>query len=88
MNNVKDPVTGVERPPTKGEYRVGITFNPSGSEIVNKLKRLAADLIDAVEEIPLPADGMVRSEAGRLKSIAQTEIETAAMYAVKAATKN
>lgn len=79
---------------TKGEYRVGITFNPSGDDTVGKIKRAAADLIDLIESIPFPeyaadeeVNGTHINEIGRLKSLAQTEIESAAMWAVKAATK-
>jgi hypothetical protein len=46
---------------TKGEYRVGINFNPSNDDRVAKISRL--------------------------KALAQTDIESAAMWAVKAATK-
>lgn len=67
---------------TTGEYRVGITFNPGGHEMVNKIKRAAADLIDLVDTI----DGSY-AEVARLKAIAMTHIEDAAMWAVKAATK-
>ena len=72
---------------TKGEYRVGITFNPSASSVVDEIKRKAADLIDLIESIPSDRDSERGNEAGRLKALAQTEIETAAMWAVKAATK-
>lgn len=78
-------------PQSKGEMRVGIAFNPSGNETVNQLKRLAADFIDAIERIPgLPPSndaGGINAEIGRCKALAQTEIESAAMWAVKAATK-
>ena len=67
---------------TKGEYRVGITFNPSNDDQVARIKRAAADLIDLIEEID-PAF----AEVGRLKALAQTHVEDAAMWAVKAATK-
>jgi hypothetical protein len=36
---------------TTGEYRVGISFNPGGNPMVDKIKRAAADLIDLVETI-------------------------------------
>lgn len=72
---------------TKGEYRVGTTFNPSNSGIVDEIKRKAADLIDLIEEIPSDRESERGNEAGRLKALAQTEIESAAMWAVKAATK-
>lgn len=77
---------------TKGEYRVGISFNPSASGLVNDIKRKAADLIDLIEDIAVPpaqADGdvMRSAEVARLKALAQTAVEDAAMWGVKAATK-
>jgi hypothetical protein len=77
---------------TKGEYRVGIAFNPSGDDMVGKIKRAAADLIDLIETIEVPKfggeyDDIRTIEVVRLKALAQTDIETAAMHAVKAATK-
>jgi len=74
---------------TRGEYRVGINFNPSADDMVGKIKRAAADLIDLIESIeehPAQLD-MRHSEIRRLKALAQTHIEDAAMWAVKAATK-
>ena len=74
---------------TKGEYRVGINFNPSNDDMVAKIKRAAADLIDlidSIEEHPAQLDTRF-SEIKRLKALAQTDIESAAMWAVKAATK-
>lgn len=68
---------------TKGEYRVVNTFNPSDSSMVVRIKRAAADLIDLIETIEAPAP----SDIPRLKALAQTEVESAAMWAVKAATK-
>jgi hypothetical protein len=78
---------------TKGEYRVGVTFNPSQSSIVDDIKAKAAELIDLIENIPASnRDDNGSSEAraaevGRLKALAQTKIEEAAMWGVKAATK-
>lgn len=80
---------------TKGEYRVGITFNPSGDNLVKQIKRQAADLIDMIEKIPNrisdqhggETDDVRAAERSRLKALAQTAIEEAAMWAVKAATK-
>ena len=70
---------------TKGEYRVGITFNPSNDDMVGKIKRAAADLIDLIEGIR-PSTG-ADEETARLKALAMTAIEDGAMWAVKAATK-
>lgn len=69
--------------PTEGEYRVGKAFNPSGSSAVDDIKSAAAALIDKLA--PISAD---RDHPGaRCASIAMTEIESAAMWAVKAVTK-
>lgn len=68
--------------PTLGEYRVGITFNPGGNPVVDTIKAKTAELIDYIE---LLKNG--DSEKGRLASLAQTHLEDAAMWAVKAATK-
>jgi len=77
---------------TKGEYRVGIAFNPSNLGIVDHIKRAAADFIDLIETIEVlqvqdEASGLRAVEMGRLKALAQTSVEEAAMWAVKAATK-
>lgn len=72
---------------TKGEYRVGISFNPSQDDAVSRIKRAAADLIDMIDSIPSDRDSERGNEAGRLKALAQTSIEDGAMWAVKAATK-
>ena len=63
---------------TKGEYRVGVSFNPGGLPEVDIIKSMAATLIDFI----LEADG-----DDRCKAIACTEIESAAMWAVKSITK-
>ena len=82
---------------SKGEYRVGYKFNPSNSSMVEEIKLRAADLIDLIEGIPLPKEegplGEYKrqqshsAEVSRLKVLAQTAVEEAAMWAVKAATK-
>lgn len=72
---------------TKGEYRVGINFNPSGDDMVGQIKRKAADLIDLIETINTDGETDQYIAVSRLKALAQTEIESAAMWAVKAATK-
>lgn len=74
---------------TKGEYRVGINFNPSADDDVGKIKRMAADLIDRIAFIETPDSGLSPQgvEVARLKALAMTAIEDGAMWAVKAATK-
>ena len=73
---------------TKGEYRVGINFNPSNDDMVGRIKRAAADLIDLIDVIKFSTDGRdTIVEVLRLKAQAQTAVEEAAMWAVKAATK-
>lgn len=77
---------------TKGQYRVGTSFNPSQSSTVDQIKAKAAELIDLIEDIAVPPasnDAQVRrsGEIARLKATAQTAIEEGAMWAVKAATK-
>jgi hypothetical protein len=87
-------VEKVERSPlTLGEYRVGVSFNPSQSPVVDELKACAARLIDLIDDIATDIalneaeHTAVNHERARLKAIAITHVETAAMYAVKAATK-
>lgn len=68
---------------TKGEYRVGIDFNPSGNPEVAQIKQASADLIDVIDALDDHGSGEIK----RLKAQAQTQIEDGAMWAVKAATK-
>jgi hypothetical protein len=73
---------------TKGEYRVGISFNPSADDTVAIIKSMAAALIDEIESIPAGShEWGIDKERTRLKALAQTAIEEGAMWAVKAATK-
>jgi hypothetical protein len=72
---------------TKGEYRVGVTLNPSNDSLVDQIKRQAADLIDLIDSIEEPKDAKWGGEIVRLKAQAQRELEGATMWAVKAATK-
>jgi hypothetical protein len=66
----------------EGEYRVVTNRNPSADDMVGKIKRAAADLIDLIETITADTE-----DRPRLKALAQTAVEEAAMWAVKAATK-
>jgi hypothetical protein len=67
-----------------GQKAVGLSFNPSGSSEVDKLKGMYAEIIDLLNE--MRSDG--RSEKARLASIAITEAQGAQMWAVKASTWN
>jgi hypothetical protein len=73
---------------TLGEKRVRVEFNPSKGEIIQDIKQATATLIDLLEGFRLsePADSTPNPELQRLISIAQTEYENAAMWAVKAVT--
>lgn len=71
---------------TKGQYRVGVDFNPSNNPVVYAVKKQAANLIDLIDAIEQP-DGVEAGEFKRLVAHAQTLVEDAAMNAVKAATK-
>jgi hypothetical protein len=62
---------------TKGEKRVQRNFNPSANQDVENIKANYASMIDAL-------DSYLNEKNGREISIAQTELETSCMYAVKA----
>jgi hypothetical protein len=73
---------------TKGEYRVGVNFNPGGHEQVDGIKNITAGLIDEMERVVRVGNGDGGNrEAARCAAIAQTRYEEAAMWAVKAVTK-
>lgn len=63
---------------TKGQWLVGIDFNPSNNTDVRNIKTMASDFIDFIDK---------HGKDERLTSIAITTIEEAAMWAVKSATK-
>ena len=68
---------------SRGQRLVRCAHNPSGNTSVDEVKLQAADFIDLLDHwIP---DGE-RSERARCKNLAVTQIETAAMFAVKAVT--
>lgn len=82
-----EPQTG-GRPETRGEYLVGLGFNPSNNLDVDLVKQKAADLIDTIDGLQKEsATTRQADEIGRCISLAITHVETAAMFAVKAATK-
>lgn len=68
---------------TEGQHRVGTSFNPSGNAKVDQIKQATAELIDLLQEI---ADDREHPGA-RAAAVACTEYEGAAMWAVKAVTK-
>lgn len=74
-----------DRKQTLGQYRVGTNFNPSQSSKVDKIKHMAAALIDEIDSIQITTDPP--DAVARLKATAMTAIEDGAMWAVKAATK-
>ena len=65
-----------------GAARVREDFNPSKDDMVTKIKRYTADLIDLCHE----RQRSESAEENRLWSLAMTAYEEAAMWAVKAAT--
>ncbi len=70
------------KPQTIGEHAVGVSFNPSGNAQVDDVKRRCAELIDLLE-----AAASSNPLDPRCAAIAQTCFEEAAMWAVKAITK-
>lgn len=78
-------MNGEGRSFTLGEQRVRRSFNPSGNNDVDRIKKLTADLIDFLEE--QRTSSRTTPEKARLLYLAQTVYEDAAMWAVKAVTK-
>lgn len=68
---------------TFGEKAAGVSFNPGGNPDVDKVKRLAANLIDEIHQLRLNCKV---AEQARYFSAAITEIEKGQMLAVKAIT--
>jgi hypothetical protein len=72
---------------TFGEKAVGLTFNPSNNNNVQKIKELYAEIIDILHEIERPAsDNISSNDINRLVDIAITQAQTAQMWAVKVIT--
>lgn len=67
-----------------GEKAVGLTFNPSGDTEVDAIKRAFAREIDRMADLRMAVN--TDHEARRLASVAITKMQTAQMWAVKAAT--
>jgi hypothetical protein len=68
---------------TFGEKAVGLSFNPSNDNAVDKCKRGFAELIDQMNDL---RESSTNPEQKRLCSVAITEAQTAQMWAVKAIT--
>lgn len=75
------------RPPTFGESAVGLTFNSSGDEKVNKAKQLMADALDLLKESELEktdnGNKMTSWEANVFRTNAFNKIVDAQMSLVK-----
>lgn len=69
---------------TLGQKRVKAEFNPAKNDAVDQIKNKSAELIDLLESIRDEGS----SEKQRQISKAQTDIETACMYGVKACFTN
>lgn len=67
-----------EKTQTKGEYLVGVSFNPGGHPEVDTIKKQSAQLIDFIYGI---------GNNTRCTSLAVKSIEEGAMWAVKSVTK-
>ena len=71
-----------------GEYRVRTNFNVSDSGTIKAIKDKTAELINLINRLNAHESFAERdiNEFHRLKALAMTEYESAAMWAVKAAT--
>ena len=80
------------RPLTDGQKLVGLSFNPSGREDVNKAKQLSADLIDLVQanhnEVTDNGNKMASWYRNVLRTAAVNAVITAQMAVVKILTWN
>lgn len=66
---------------TLGQKRVKADFNPANNGVVDQIKNKCAKLIDLLETLRTEGSS---SEQNRVISIAQTEIESASHFGVKA----
>lgn len=70
-----------------GQKAVGLTFNPSGNEQVQKLKELFAQAFDIVEgSIPEDDGTLENARKRKMRDAALHEIITAQMWSVKVIT--
>lgn len=71
--------TTPKQQPTLGEYRVGITFNPSNNPLVDTLKQKAAGFIDsaiAPFQRPKKVEPKAEAQAANDDDIQKAEMET------------
>lgn len=78
---------------TLGEKRVKVDFNTTNDSLVDQLKKKSAELIDLCEKMRYETSALMTRadlktidspEKQRLISLAQTDIESACMWIVKA----
>lgn len=77
------------RDQTFGQRRVRTNFNPSARDDIKQIKNQCANLIDLIDDLCNHTDDLfdrTHGEQIRLARLAQTHIETACMFAVKAIT--
>lgn len=73
-----------DQPPKSfGQKAAGVSFNPSGHPLVNDIKQKSAELIDLLNNARNSTED---NEEKRMYSVAITEVQTAQMWGVKAAT--
>lgn len=73
----------IEQQMTFGQKAVGVSFNPSNDNAVDRCKQLVANSIDQLHAI---RENSTSGEVKRMCSVAITEFQTAQMWAVKAIT--
>ena len=71
---------------TLGEIRIRTDFNPDNNDKVSQIKQKSAELINLIKSLPETNSHLANPECSRLKALAMTSYEEAAMWAVKAAT--
>ena len=74
---------------TLGEKRIRTDFNASNSDVISKVKNDFASMIDGLDGFKISKNHLPeeqRAEINRLVATAQTKIEEAAMWTVKALT--
>jgi hypothetical protein len=89
--NGDDFFNNQKRELTFGQKSVGLTFNPSGDNKVNRAKRLMADALDLLKEVEMgKADGISIAswEANVFRTNAFNKIVDAQMSLVKYITWN